>query len=82
MKVILCFFLLFFIVSCTDGFYTKKILEDQGYTEVEITGYSFFACSKDDWYHTGFRAKSPIGRPVSGTVCSGLVFKSHTIRLD
>ena len=50
-----------------------------GFTDVQFTGYSFFACSKDDEYHTGFKAKNPSGKKISGTVCCGIL-KSCTVR--
>jgi len=78
--MILAIFLLF--CGCTDPQHATKILSDQGYKDIRITGYSFFACSEHDFYHTGFQAKSPTGTPVSGTVCAGLIFKNSTIRFE
>lgn len=60
----------------------RKVLLDAGYSDVKFTGYDWFACSKDDTYHTGFTAKGPTGRPVKGVVCEGVFFKASTIRLD
>lgn len=70
------------VSACTDAPTTKKVLEQNGYTQVETKGYSFFDCSKDDFYKTKFTALSPNGTPVSGTVCRGFFFKSSTIRYD
>jgi len=70
-------------VGCTNAKATKKVLRAQGYDKIEITGYRFFACDhKSDFYHTGFKAVSPYGREVSGTVCKGFWFKGSTIRFD
>ena len=66
---------------CTDPVESTRILKQQGYSQVQTTGYSWLACGKNDWYSTGFTAKSPAGVYVGGTVCSG-IFKGHTIRLD
>lgn len=66
---------------CTDPVESTRILKQQGYSQVQTTGYSWLACGKNDWYSTGFRAKTQTGAYVEGTVCSGF-FKGHTIRLD
>jgi len=58
-----------------------RILADQGYTEIVITGWRPFAAGKDDSFSTGFEARSPGGRKVTGAVTSGF-FKGSTIRLD
>lgn len=58
-----------------------RILGDEGYTEIQSTGYRFLACSENDVFRQGFTAKSPAGKPVSGTLC-GNWLKGHTIRFD
>ena len=70
------------MTSCTDEEGARRALEAVGYTHIQITGYSFFTCSKDDFQHTGFTARGVNGAPVSGAVCSGLLFKNHTIRTE
>lgn len=70
------------LVGCTDGDQAKRVLGAQGFTKINLTGYNFFACGKDDLYHTGFTAKSPIGVSIEGTVCSGMLFKNATIRFQ
>lgn len=67
--------------ACTDSTVATKALSSAGYQNVEITGYSFFGCSEDDAFHTGFKATGQDGKPVEGVVCSGW-FKGATIRLD
>jgi hypothetical protein len=67
--------------ACTNPNGATKVLRQQGYTDIEMTGYKFFACSHEDFYHTGFRAKSAAGYDVEGCVCEGLFFKNSTIRL-
>lgn len=59
-----------------------RILAQQGYTEIQITGYRWFVGDKGDFYHTGFTAKSSAKIDVTGTVTRGLIFKSSTIRFD
>lgn len=57
----------------------QDLLERQGYTEIEMTGYAPLACGKGDVTSSGFRAKSPNGSNVKGTVCCGAL-KGCTIR--
>ncbi|QRE00163.1 hypothetical protein [Burkholderia phage BCSR5] len=68
-----------FLTGCTDSSKAKQTLEAAGYTDIQITGYDVFACSKDDTFHTGFTARNPRGQFVEGTVCSAW-FKGATIR--
>ena len=70
------------ITGCTDPSTAQRVLSQNGYTDIQIKGYNFFSCSKDDTVHTGFSAKSPNGTIVEGTVCSGLLFKNSTIRFE
>ena len=69
------------MAACTAPERTERVLEQQGYTGVEVTGYAFFDCSEDDTFATAFKATSPSGHPVEGAVCSGLL-KGNTVRLD
>ena len=75
-------FLLFLSTGCTQPDNAKRILEDQGYTEIQMRGYDILNCSEDDAYKDKFIAKGPTGKTVSGVVCAGLMFKGSTIRLD
>lgn len=68
-----------FLVGCTEPDMTRETLHKAGFYDVEITGYSAFACSEDDTFATGFKAKNSNGNIVEGTVCCGLL-KSCTIR--
>ena len=72
---------LMLLTACSDESNTERVLSDQGFTDIQTTGYAFFGCGKDDSFHTGFVAKSPIGKTVSGVYCSGW-FKGGTIRFD
>lgn len=67
--------------ACTDKSGAIKTLENQGYTDIQITGYRWFMSGRDDVYSTGFKARSPNGKDVSGAVTSG-IFKGSTIRFD
>lgn len=67
------------LAACSDASGARHTLDNAGYTNVNITGYDFFACSQDDVFSTGFTATNPKGKYVEGTVCSGLL-KGSTIR--
>jgi hypothetical protein len=69
------------VTGCTDPRGTARVLEQNGYTDVEITGWRPLAADKGDYFATGFRAKSVTGTEVTGTVTRGW-FKGNTIRLD
>jgi hypothetical protein len=76
---------LFAVALTTTGCFTDKttatrVLQDSGYKNIQITGYRYFACSKDDDYSTGFRATAPSGATVTGAVCAEFFSGSH-IRL-
>jgi hypothetical protein len=68
------------LVGCTSESDAMRALSAEGYKDVKFTGYDWFACAKDDTFHTGFTAINRDGKVVSGVVCSGLVFKNATIR--
>lgn len=80
MKIALLFVLC--LAGCTDSGIATRALEGAGYSNISMTGYDWFACGRDDFYHTGFAAKGPTGKEVRGVVCSGLIFKAATIRSE
>ena len=67
-------------LGCTDKENAEKFLKKEGYTDITIRGYNFFACTKDDSESTGFIAKID-GKVVEGTVCTGMLLRNHTIKL-
>ena len=71
---------LILVIGCTNVDKTVQTLKSSGYSDIQIKGYAWFACGKDDTYATNFSAKNPLGRTVSGVVCCGLVFKGCTVR--
>lgn len=71
-----------FLAACSAPDRSREVLEQQGYTNVEITGWSAFSCSDDDGFSTGFTALSPADKPVRGAVCCGLLTKACTIRFE
>ena len=74
--IVLCAILL---SSCSGASTSEILLEEQGYTNVEITGFNVFACSEDDLYRYNFTAINPNGKQVKGVVCSAPL-KGSTIR--
>lgn len=76
--------ILFFVVrmrGCTNEENTMKVLQQNGYKDITITGYRWGMGDGNDFYVTGFEATSPSGSRVSGAVCSGLL-KGSVIRFD
>ena len=69
------------LAGCTNVDKTVEILTQAGYKNIQTTGYSCFACGKDDTFSTGFVATSPNGTQVKGTVCGGFM-KGYTIRFN
>ena len=70
------------LLGCSAPDTATKALKGAGYSQIKITGWSPFSCSKDDTFSTGFEAKGPTGVSVTGAVCSGLIFKNATIRTN
>ncbi len=72
------------LVGCTDAQTATRVLNAQGYKDVQITGFRYFGCGEQDQYRTGFKATGPGGQQVEGVVCSGFSFfgKSSTVRID
>jgi len=58
----------------------KQVLEEAGYTDIQITGYSMFLCKQDDMFSTGFVATSPSKKRVEGAVCKAGFYMGNTIR--
>lgn len=74
----------FFLIApkaCTQEEKTTRLLEQQGYTNITITGWRPSMAGKDESFSTGFEATSPNGQRVSGAV-TGALLKGSTIRFD
>lgn len=67
---------------CTRPDDTKRLLQQQGFSDVEITGWRPFMAGKDESVSTGFEATAPNGERVSGAVTGGFFFKGATVRFD
>lgn len=79
MKLILALIALI-LVACSAPDRTTQTLKMSGFTDIRITGWAPFSCSKDDQFCTGFTAKNINGMEVSGAVGCGLIFKNCTVR--
>lgn len=33
----------------------NRVLQEQGYKNIQITGYRWFTCDKSDYFHTGWK---------------------------
>ncbi|MCP1376020.1 hypothetical protein [Dyella lutea] len=70
------------LTACTDNETAARALHGAGYSDVQLTGYRWIGCGKDDDFSTGFKAKGPTGVPVTGVVCSSWFGKGATVRQD
>lgn len=67
-------------VSCDiDPSRYYETLDASGFTDIRLTGFEWFRCGDNDSYVSGFTAKNPKGKPVSGVVCCGYS-KACTVR--
>lgn len=73
--------ILLLLTACTDNKTAARILVNDGFSNIKLTGYNWFACGQGDYYSTGFVGVKN-GRVIKGTVCSGLIFKNATIRYE
>lgn len=84
--LITMFLVVFGLSSCTDEKVARELLEDEGYTNISITGYSYFGCGRGDTSHTAFSATSQKGHRRSGVLCCGgpslFGSKGCTVRWD
>ncbi len=77
MKYLLVFVLL--LASCSaDNVKVKSILEAEGCSNINVSGWEPFCCDKSDTFTNSFTCTRN-GHEVSGCVCSG-VLKGYTVR--
>lgn len=79
MKIFLILAAALMMSACSDPNGATKALHDQGYKDIQITGWAIFGCDEKDQFSTGFVATGPSGNRVEGVVCSGW-FKGKTVR--
>lgn len=70
------------LAGCTDPTTAQKALDDLSFTEIQMTGWRVLTCGEGYFYHTGYSAKNPSGKVVTGAVCSGFLFKGSTVKFD
>lgn len=68
-----CYWVTVFMGVWVEPLETTQRLWHQGYTEVNVIGYAYFACDGPQLYHTKFTAKDPSGKVKSGVLCSGFM---------
>lgn len=84
MRKFIFYALSLFVLSCTsqsDFEKGKKILEQQGFIDVQKTGVSLLCCDKKEQFTTGFTCISKEGKVVSGCFCSSFG-KGMTVRFN
>lgn len=59
----------------------EKYARKEAWDSYEVGGYCWLGCSDSDWYQTKFKAVKD-GKRFEGCVCSGLIGKGATLRLD
>ncbi|TGJ99820.1 hypothetical protein EHO57_13735 [Leptospira langatensis] len=60
---------------------SRQLLEMEGFSQIQITGFRFLGCAEEDDLAIGFKAIKN-GFTVTGTICSSFFGKGHTIRYD
>ena len=78
--VLLLLLVLVGTTACTHQATAIRILKDQGYKNIVLTGWRPFSCQEDS-FATGFEATNPNGKFVTGVVCEGWL-KAATLRFD
>lgn len=67
------------IFAYSDDSYEEKVLNQLGYTDVQVKGWAPLKCAESDLTSKNFVAKNERGGQVQGVVCCG-IFKSCTVR--
>lgn len=80
-SIILFIWLIISFIGLPDPDGAYDVLETNGYSAISITGKRFFACGEGDVFRTGFSAKSPNGKSVTGVVCKP-IFGGKRIEFD
>ena len=65
---------------CTAHEQTRRILERDGYEEIEVGNHAWFDCGESDIFSNTFSAEKN-GKRAEGAVCCGL-FKNCTVRFE
>lgn len=80
MKRILLIATMLLVACSVDDGTARRVLEDEGYTDIVLLGWTPLACSSSERRSGGFRATRD-GRHVEGVVCcGGYLFGDCTVR--
>jgi hypothetical protein len=77
----MCLISVLILSACTKQEDVEKYAKKEQWDSYEIHGYCWFGCADKDFWATSFTARKG-GIEFEGCVCSGLFFKSTTLRLD
>ena len=58
----------------------RRVLDDQGFTDVKLGGDAWWSCGKDDSETRSFTAINARGQRIEGVVCCGVWGKACTVR--
>lgn len=78
MKKIISIIALLFTCSCVNSDRLYEIIENDGVTNVNLTGYAWTGCSKDDTISQKFTGTKN-NKSVNGVICGGWL-KAYTVR--
>lgn len=67
------------MAGCAAPDMSKETLVKAGFRDIQIDGYAWMGCGKDDTFSTKFTATNALGMRVSGVVCCG-TWKGCTVR--
>lgn len=67
------------LMGCVSEGTARTTLDDEGYTDVAVTGHSFWACGQHELLGAKFEATNARGKRIEGVVCCG-VLKACTVR--
>jgi len=81
MKFVFLVFMAVMMSACSRPDTAREVLHSNGYTNINMNGWSLFGCDEKDSFVDSFEATSPNGTRVKGVVCGG-VFKGSTIRFN
>jgi hypothetical protein len=59
----------------------KEVIEANGFRNIRMTGYDWYACGEDDDYSRGFEADGANDTRVTGVACAGAGGKGWTVRV-
>lgn len=82
LRTFVLIFITLLTISCKRESDVKKFAKAEGWQSYKVEGYCWLCCSEDETFHTEFTAITKEGKTITGAVCSGIIFKNSTMRLD